>query len=561
MNLYIPPDSSCSANYSPNLTPFLPEGNSLILGDFNAHDPLWGSSHTSPRGSLFSDIIGNSNHGVLNDGAPTRVPVNAEPSCPDISLASLSILPYADWTTQTTLGSDHLPIVIKLSTELQFQHSDNKTFINFNKAKWSDFTTQTEELFSKLDPPVNVYKGERAFRKIVNRVSKICIPAGRIKTIIPVIPTTTAAKITEREELRKETPTSARIAVLDNEISHEINTHRRDKWREKVGETVGKHSSTKLFKLIKHLNGQNTHSKGNEGIKFKGKYITKPSKLADSFNKQYTAVKRHTSSKETRHISRSIRSKNITDCPKFSSTQTKDAIKKAKTSKALGPDGISNLHLKHLGPAGIQYLTHILNLSTATCEIPTIWKCSTVIPLPKPGKDLSESKSYRPVSLLCPAAKILERLMLPVMTEKLPVPEFQHGFRKQHSTVTALSDFNEAIADGFNEKKPASRTLLLQIDLSKACDTVSHNKDLYNSDLPPAYKRWLNSYLRGRQTRVKFRGKTSSSRNVKMGVPQGAVISPLLFNYYMSNLPRPPTGVFIIQYVDDISIFFTGVDI
>ena len=38
---------------------------------------------------------------------------------------------------------------------------------------------------------------------------------------------------------------------------------------------------------------------------------------------------------------------------------------------------------------------------------------------------------YRPVSLLCPAIKILERLLLPTLQENLQIPDFQHGFRKK----------------------------------------------------------------------------------------------------------------------------------
>ena len=40
----------------------------------------------------------------------------------------------------------------------------------------------------------------------------------------------------------------------------------------------------------------------------------------------------------------------------FTNRQTQEAIKKAKASKALDPDGISTVHLKYLGPAGLQYL-------------------------------------------------------------------------------------------------------------------------------------------------------------------------------------------------------------
>ena len=200
----------------------------------------------------------------------------------------------------------------------------------------------------------------------------------------------------------------------------------------------------------------------------------------------------------------------------------------------------------------------------AKSRIPDIWKSSIVIPLLKPGKPADESNSYRPVSLLCPSIKILERLILPTMQEKLPIPQFQHGFRAQHSTVTALLEFSEEISAGFNKKQPPDRTLLLQIDLSKAFDMVNLNKllsDLQSSDLPPSLTRWFSCYLRGRQSRVMFRNRRSGSRNIRAGVPQGAVTSPILFNFYLTQLPRPPEGIKIIQYADDISIFASGTDI
>ena len=69
-----------------------------------------------------------------------------------------------------------------------------------------------------------------------------------------------------------------------------------------------------------------------------------------------------------------------------------------------------------------------------------------------------EASSFRPVSLLCPPIKFLERLILPIMTKHLPVPEFQHGFRKDHSTLTALNEFNDDITNDFNKKAPPDRT-------------------------------------------------------------------------------------------------------
>jgi hypothetical protein len=241
--------------------------------------------------------------------------------------------------------------------------------------------------------------------------------------------------------------------------------------------------------------------------------------------------------------------------------ETQEAIKKSKASKAIGPDKISNLHLKHLGKEGVAYLTKIFNLSIKFSQIPAIWKSSIIIPLLKPGKDPTDSKSFRPVSILCPSIKILERLVLPILDNHLQVPVYQHGFRKNHSTITALHDFNQDVCKGFNQNLPPDRTVLVQIDLSKAFDMVNHDKllkGLNDSDLPPHLKRWMNCYLRGRQSKVQFRNKTSTSRNVRTGVPQGAVTSPLLFSFYLANLPTPPEGISIIQYADDISIYSSG---
>ena len=312
------------------------------------------------------------------------------------------------------------------------------------------------EFFSKLTPPNSVYKDEKAFHKIVNNISKKCIPSGRIIETISNIPTEAALKIKSRDQICTIDPHSPQIAELNLEIETLIKDHKQEKWRTLVGNIERKTDSGKLFKLIKNLNGQ-PQSKNNSAIRFKGKYLLNPLKIADSFNNQFSSVVRHTSSKESRNITRDLRNHSLANTNNFTAEETTKAIKQSKSSKALGPDHISNLHLKHLGPAGIQYLTHIYNLSMSTSQLPSIWKTSIIIPLPKPGKDHSESTSFRPVSLLCPSVKVLERLILPTLNEHLNIPDFQHGFRSNHSTVSALNDLNQDIIEGFTQKKPASQ--------------------------------------------------------------------------------------------------------
>ena len=106
-------------------------------------------------------------------------------------------------------------------------------------------------------------------------------------------------------------------------------------------------------------------------------------------------------------------------------------------------------------------------------------------------------------------------------------------FQPSHSTVTALLPLTTNVVRGFNVQKPAMRTGLLCVDLSKAFDVVDHHRLLKKigfSDLNSNLKRWLVAYLRDRRVRVVYEGKFSRWRKVKMGVPQGSVLSPLLFN-------------------------------
>ena len=509
INMYIPPTSSCDQGYMPSLQHYLPPSDTLVLGDFNAHDVLWYSSIQDARGSNLAEEISESNYGVLNENTCTRKAVNHQNTSPDFSLASYSLLPHSKWETVTSLGSDHLPIIITLSSTLKPVLSENRHFINFNKADWHSFQADIDQALENINIPTDVHKAEKIFRAIVNKSSRQNIPGGRIKEVIPEIPTSTKNKILRRDQIRENSPDSVEIAELNREILTEINTHKHEKWINKIQDT--KTCSSKLHKLVKNLNGKNTTNE-NQSIKFKGKYISSAYSIANAFNKQYCSIIRHTTSSTHRKIWKDNKKFDLNDDIKITEDQTNEAIKKAKASKAIGPDKMSNLHLKHLGPKAVEYLTRIYNLSLSRSVIPDIWKKSVVVPLLKPGKSAQESNSYRPVSLLCPAIKILERLILPTMTEHLPIPDFQHGFRKNHSTLTALNEFNDDVTNGFNQKIPPDRTVLLQLDLSKAFDMVSHDKllkDLNGSQLPSSLKRWLCAYLQGRQSVVNFRNETS----------------------------------------------------
>ena len=307
-----------------------------------------------------------------------------------------------------------------------------------------------------------------------------------------------------------------------------------------VAEADRRSNPQRFWNLLKRLSGKRAKQNPNQPIAFAQKTFTSRSDIADAFCKQYLNAPAYKASKESRETFRETKRNDLDrNFTPFTEEMTRETIKAAKNSTAVGPNSINVLHLKHLGRNGIRYLTRLFNLSVRRADIPAIWKSATVIPVPKPGKPQDQGLSYRPISLLCPEVKILERLLYPSFSASFDASPNQHGFRPGRSTITALLPLTTQVAEGFNAPKPASRTGLLSIDLSKAFDIVDRAKlmeKINRTNLHGNLKRWLLCYLRDRRVRVQYQGCFSKWRKSRLGVPQGSVISPLLFIFFVGDL-------------------------
>ena len=233
-------------------------------------------------------------------------------------------------------------------------------------------------------------------------------------------------------------------------------------------------------------------------------------------------------------MSREIKRKSLISAVTFTADQVIIGIHNCNNTNAFGPDKLSIFHLKNLGPKAIEYLTALFNDSVTSCRIQSIYKSYIVIPIPKPGKDSSLGTSYRPILLLCPAAKVMEALMLTnVNTHLLPAFD-QHGFRPGHSTTSALLQLTSDVATRFKSKE--TRHICVAVDLMAAFDTVNHNvllSKIARSTLPEATCRWLSNYIRGRQSVTNCRDVKSKARILHTGVPQGSKLTPTLFSFYI----------------------------
>ena len=120
----------------------------------------------------------------------------------------------------------------------------------------------------------------------------------------------------------------------------------------------------------------------------------------------------------------------------------------------------------------------------------------------------------------------------------------QHGYKTQHSTVTALHIVNNTVA----------------IVVSKVFDTINIHtliRKLLQTNIPDTMIKFIANYIKGRKAYATYMKHTSSQRQFKTDVPQGGVLSPTLFSIYTADIPPPRAPVQVMVYADDITITST----
>ena len=226
-----------------------------------------------------------------------------------------------------------------------------------------------------------------------------------------------------------------------------------------------------------------------------------------------------------------------------------------KSGKAPGRDNIHPEFVIHQSAKTTAWLCSFLASCFRRSKLPKTWRRATVVALPKQNKPAQDPKSYRPISLLCVPFKILERMIHsridPVVDPQLP--REQAGFRRGRSTVDQVTLLTQDIEDSFQNNEKAGVVFL---DLTAAYDTVWH-RGLHLKLLRIIPDRHMVGFIMEMLSNRSFvvhtnGGQRSRLRIMKNGVPQGSVLSPMLFNIYISDLPETTSRKY--GYADDLAI-------
>ncbi len=575
VNVYLPNTETQTTRFDPGM--LSSTARSVIIGDLNAHSRLWDYEQTpDSRGQEIEDWIIEHDLFLLNNGSTTRHSrITGRGSTPDLSVCGSHWTRKATWEVLEPIGdSDHLPISITINHRIKYQPVlPRKASWKRNGVNWEEFSTKVDEQMTDLPEEPNLSVRIARFTNILTSTAEVHVgkskprPQGK-SWMTPDV----RAKIRTRNRLRRTIGSSREEWIQAcREANDTIKEAKETSWRELLEDAMTTADETKMWKIIRGLNGTPDANSPNEAMKHEGRTITDNEAKGNIFAQHYARISNPPMKREDRDLNRKVLKRleapTVDDesCCSLKMGELRNAIKRMKRKGAAGPDGIPPTFLKALGPCALTELLEIFNMSFLCADCPRVWRVATIIPLLKNGKSPSEVASYRPVSLTSCVAKLMERVLADrlyyIAETKRLFSHFQAGFRKGRCCEDQILKIVQAIEDGF-QKKPMERSVLTLLDFSKAYDTVWRERlllSMIEAGIPLPFIRWIRAFLADRRARVRINNALSESRKFRQGLPQGSVLAPLLFLFYINNLAEQLTEENeIAMFADDVTILATN---
>ena len=359
-----------------------------------------------------------------------------------------------------------------------------------------------------------------------------------------------------------------RYRALRNKITNKKRNEEEAYKKRKIAENLG--SAEKTWQITKGFMGWRKLGSPGQLI-VNNSLIRKPAEVAscmnDFFLEKVAKISKklsHSKKPNLKACSDIMKDKNCKLSLQYVTVnKVKKLLKKLKNSKCAAVDGLDNYTLKLAADVVAKPLHHIITLSIMQMKFPTHWKHAKIIPLHKKG-DPSERKNYRPVSILSPLGKILEKVVFGQIYDYFEknhiFHENIHGYRKYRSTQTALLEMYDKWIKAANSGQLSG---VLLLDLSAAFDIVSHKiliEKLEVYGLTEDYRNWIKSYLQDRKQAVWIDNCYSDFLTCDTGVPQGSNLGPLFFLIFYNDLPYT-LDCDLTAYADDSSLTAAGMDV
>ena len=540
----------------------------ILMGDFNAKDPRWGSTRGSNAlGHRLFDFISDNGLQQLID-EPTRYSATSNSTLDLIITNVPDMIHHSGILPPLFESCDHCIIEAQLALPSRSKRSYFREFYNTKNVDWNIVNDNLRSA-----PWDTCYSASQEPEIVLDRW--ISLFHDTIKANIPLKRT----KISERDQpwvtplikhlrnLRRrlfrkaKSSNSKRFWDLyhstDAEYHDNIAIAKRD-YLKGIADSLNDPNmcKKKWWKLLKNVYGKSGSSQNSiPDLMVNGTVIDdishKCQSLNDYFIEQSTLDDSNATLPNLQYSSPSF------DTPFITSSFISKHLKSLDCSKSTGPDGISNEILSHISDGISIALATFFNYSIRMGTFPKCWKIANVIPIYKKGNK-SHLNSYRPISLLNCLAKVFESCIAFAIRQHLEkydlIYKQQSGFIPGDSTCNQLIVINDIILSALEQGEEVHAVFL---DISKAFDRIWHrgliHKLKFYFGIEGPMLRWFQSYLSGRKQRVVLNGYSSPLRTIFAGVPQGSVLGPILFIMYINDLSREVlTNLFL--FADDSTL-------
>lgn len=558
VNAYWTPGSTPTLQWVQALTQAHKGKDIVIAGDFNSHNVSWGYKYTTKSGRLL-ETTANKNHLTLvNDTtAPTRTGNSVERDTnPDLTWhVGPSVLTWEN--TQENLGSDHAILSITLThpTTGKLRKSGRKVHIT----KWEDFRSHLDT----SDKPVTLQDWNSQIQKAYKEHTK------HLQTTedTPQIDRHLLELWDRRHKLVKAWKKHKSNKQLKKRIQ-EITIQAQDyaqqlatqNWLRLCDSFNGHLHTARVWQILRSLLGQ---TKPRQSLK---RMQLATGKSAEEIATELQQLLYPQDPHQERlpdypHTSPNEKEEEGINSP-FTMTELKNALSSFKRNTTPGKDGISYPLLRNLPNSYLELLLEHINEIWKTGKIPQEWKQAVVIPIPKPGKPLDRAENLRPISLTSCLGKLVERMVLTRLEWHIEHTNSLHytmtGFRRHVSTQDNMLRLHQEV---FEPRSYAQTRTIVGLDIQKAFDNVTHKAILDKLlSTGPGQKmyNYIKDFLTNRTVEIQIDDYRSAPSPLHRGVPQGAILSPTLFNIALKDLPAELLKVPDLQfgfYADDITLW------
>ena len=219
--------------------------------------------------------------------------------------------------------------------------------------------------------------------------------------------------------------------------------------------------------------------------------------------------------------------------------EVEEAIRNLPEGKSPGADNIPSELLKHGGNELVTVITSLCQKIWESKQWPDEWTQSLIIPLPKKG-NLRQCQNYRTISLISHTSKIMLRVILNRLKKEAEehLAEEQAGFRTGRSTVEQIFTCRILMEKHLQHQRDLFHNF---IDFKKAFDRVWHDglwQVLRKFGIEEGIIQTIQALYKTASSAVLLNNQIGEYFKTTVGVRQGCLLSPILFNLFLENIMR-----------------------